>query len=140
MCTVRHTRQAHNLSPWQHTMHDKANAVLWCVPREEKWNSWETPFGEREEEEDEDEEGEPRYLIQGPASQVFPAESGWEPQLYASPADVYKIKSLAQVTIKRVTKLLTAQHTVDQRPNCEMNWQARFTGISRYRLGRSGAR
>ena len=102
-------------------MSDKADVCLWKA----KKDGWHGEDGS-DSDETEDEKPQSKILVQGPVSRVFPAETGWSPQLRAKPKPRYVIDRLSHVTIKRVTKLLTAQHTLGHRPNCEANWQLRF--------------
>ena len=74
---------------------------------------------------DTDDDGVPKtklYII-GPASTSFPVCHGWSPEAQATDVPTeFKITTLAQVTIKRMTHLFTQPHILGARPNCEDAW------------------
>ena len=77
---------------------------------------------------DDEEEPELKTHICGPSTIIFPVNLGWHSQLtHPVPNDLI-ISSLSQLTIKRITALLTRQQIGSARPNCEANWQSRIGG------------
>ena len=65
--------------------------------------------------------------ICGPITTAFPRTKGWAPTLTAAHDQTQKMKSLPMLTIKRITHYFTYPHTERARPNCEANWQAKFS-------------
>ena len=74
---------------------------------------------------DGDEEPETRTYIIGPTTLAFPINKGWAPAVQ-NPDPQYAIEELADLTIKRVTKLITVTEQIkNNRPNCEEAWALR---------------
>ena len=75
---------------------------------------------------DGDEEPETRTYIIGPTTLAFPINKGWAPAVQ-NPDPQYAIEELADLTIKRVTKLITVTEQIkNNRPNCEEAWALRI--------------
>merc|ERR1712185_332982 len=66
---------------------------------------------------DDDEQPPPRVYIAGPPSLTFPLSEGWSPA-NPHPDPHYAISKLAQLSIKRLTKLYTHHAIETKPPNC----------------------
>ena len=111
------------VTDYQLMAHVMTPVALWIEEVEEDahYNFQGSDATDQEELDDEETQKSVKIYIIGPASLAFPLCDGWSPEK-RQPDPAYKIETLAQLTIKRMTKLFTLDITEDKRPTCETKW------------------
>ena len=95
----------------------------------EYWHT-QAPDNDSDDDDGEDENANPHAIpklphpIIGPTHLTFPRNTGWHPAGSPATTEHNQPYSLADHTIKRITKLFTEPHCVGQQPNCIANWNA----------------